>query len=198
MILMDTKTTLSETEEGEIVDDSGTFDSEEDAGNKRNIEEVTNGLAALSGPGQPSPESQGTEDSLKDRRLSTGSREGDSAMEISSREKAGHSEKDRKHREERRHRHSSKHSHSHRRHHDRDRSHHGHHGRHEYSRKNGVEEGDKYRKIFLLTMKFITAHPLVAILLITVNDGTVRVKEARNLAVDTIVIVITDMDREKL
>ncbi|CAG8539108.1 24574_t:CDS:10 [Dentiscutata erythropus] len=143
---MDTKTTLSETEEGEIVDDSGTFDSEEDAGNKRNIEEVTNGLAALSGPGQPSPESQGTEDSLKDRRLSTGSREGDSAMEISSREKAGHSEKDRKHREERRHRHSSKHSHSHRRHHDRDRSHHGHHGRHEYSRKNGVEEGDKHRK----------------------------------------------------
>ncbi|CAG8680006.1 3055_t:CDS:10 [Cetraspora pellucida] len=143
---MDTKTTLSETEEGEIVDDSGTFDSEDDTGSRRNIEEVTNGLAALSGPGRPSPESQGTEDSLKDRRLSTGSRECDSVMEISSREKASHSEKDRKHREERRHRHSSKHSHSHRRHHDRDRSRHGHHGRHDYSRKNGVEEGDKHRK----------------------------------------------------
>ncbi|CAG8631660.1 29586_t:CDS:2, partial [Racocetra persica] len=143
---MDTKTTLSETEEGEIVDDSGTFDSEDDTGNKRNIEEVTNGLAALSGPGRPSPESQGTEDSLKDRRLSTGSRECDSAMEINSREKASHSEKDRKHREDRRHRHSSKHSHSHRRHHDRDRSRHGHHGRHDYSRKNGVEEGDRHRK----------------------------------------------------
>ncbi|CAG8434412.1 1372_t:CDS:10 [Diversispora eburnea] len=144
MILMDTKPTLSETEEGEIVDDSGTFDSEEEDKSKKNNKEVTNGLAASSGPGQRSPESQTTEDLEKERRHSAGSREGDSAVEAN---KSVHSERDRKHREDRKHRHtSSKHTHSHRHHHERDRNHHNHHSRRDSERKNGQEEGEKHRK----------------------------------------------------
>ncbi|CAG8480667.1 9762_t:CDS:2 [Acaulospora colombiana] len=140
---MDIKPTLSEAEEGEIVDDSGTFDSEDDK-SKRNIDEMTNGLAALSGPGQQhSPESQATEESTKERRQSAGSHEGDSAVE---RGKGDCSERERRHREERRHRHSSKHSHSHRRHHERDRSYHSHHSRRDAERKNGLEEEEKHRK----------------------------------------------------
>jgi hypothetical protein len=146
MILMDTRPSLSETEEGEIVDDSGTFDSEEDDRSKRNVEEVTIGMAALSGPGQPSPQSQATDESSLEHRLSAGSRD-DSTVETSGREKGDSHERVRKHKEDRK-RHSSRHSHSHRRHHDRerDRNHHGHHRRHESERKNGVEEGEKHRK----------------------------------------------------
>lgn len=146
MILMDTRPSLSETEEGEIVDDSGTFDSEEDDRSKRNVEEVTIGMAALSGPGQPSPQSQATDESSLEHRLSAGSRD-DSTVETSGREKGNSHERVRKHKEDRK-RHSIRHSHSHRRHHDRerDRNHHGHHRRHESERKNGVEEGEKHRK----------------------------------------------------
>lgn len=145
---MDTRTSLSETEEGEIVDDSGTHDSEEDDRNKRNVEEVTNGMAALTGPGQSSPQSQATDESLQERRLSAGSRDRDSTIETNGREKGDLRERDRRHKEDRRQRHSSRHSHSHRRHHarERDRNHHGHHQRHESERKNGAEEGEKHRK----------------------------------------------------
>src|ERR1051325_7384138 len=99
MILMDTRPSLSETEEGEIVDDSGTLDSEEDDRNKRKVEEVTKGMAALAGPGQPSPQSQATDESSQERRLSAGSRH-DSAVETSGREKGDSHERDRKHKDD--------------------------------------------------------------------------------------------------
>src|ERR1051325_9788849 len=99
MIFMDTRPSLSETEEGEIVDDSGTFASEEDDRNKLEVEEVTNGMAALSGPGQSAPQSQATDESSQERRLSDGSRD-DSAVETSGREKGDSHERDRKHKDD--------------------------------------------------------------------------------------------------
>ncbi|CAG8465721.1 12007_t:CDS:10 [Ambispora gerdemannii] len=138
------KLSLSETEEGEIVEDFETGGEETDDIGKINLE-VTNGIAGLPAPSQPSPQSQASEDSNRTRRNSV-SRDKYFTAE-SSRRKRDSLDKDRKSKEETRTT-SSKHTRS-SRHSDRE---HGHHrsysrrGHHHEKKKSVVEEGEKSRK----------------------------------------------------
>ncbi|KAG9300297.1 hypothetical protein G9A89_011370 [Geosiphon pyriformis] len=110
------------TEEGEIVEDLETGSEDTDEISKKNIEEVTNGVAALSAPSQPSPQSQESEDFCKNHRKSS-SREKAFAAETS-RNKRDHSDRERKNKEEYRSQHySSKYLHGRHRERERERTH---------------------------------------------------------------------------
>ncbi|CAG8506853.1 7942_t:CDS:10, partial [Ambispora leptoticha] len=138
------KLSLSETEEGEIVEDFETGGEEANNIGKINIE-VTNNIAGLPAPSQPSPQSQESEDSGRTRRNSV-SRDKYFTAE-SSRRKRDNIDKERKSKEETRTT-SSKHTRS-SRHSDREHGHHRSYSRrthHHEKKKSVIEEGDKSRK----------------------------------------------------